>query len=95
MSALSIGLLASVRSGVMSLNEAEQLLFTPRTSRVLGDKGILEISQLVMDCCELEDVLSLVPDRFDENIQIMIDKYLDFLRHSKSSETDQGFMVLR
>ncbi|WP_420066327.1 DUF3969 family protein [Pseudomonas asplenii] len=79
----------------MSLNEAEQLLFTPWASRVLGDKGILEISQLVMDCCELEDVLSLVSDRFDENIQIMIDKYLDFLNNSKSRATDQRLMVLR
>ncbi|MDP9502469.1 DUF3969 family protein [Pseudomonas protegens] len=75
-SALSIGLLTSVRSGLMSLEEAEQILFTPRTEKVLRDKGVSPvICELVLECCELEGVLSLLPHRYEENIDMLIEKF--------------------
>ncbi|ROM71409.1 hypothetical protein BK653_05885 [Pseudomonas brassicacearum] len=95
LSALSIGLLTSVQRGAMSLEEAERLFFSPRSSKILKEKGISsEFSELVMDCCELEDVLSLVPSKFDDNLQFMLDKFIGFLKASKARETDLNFVEL-
>ena len=96
LSALSIGLLTSVQNGVMSLDEAERLLFSPRSSKVLREKGISpKITELLMDCCELEDVLSLIPSKFDNNLQMVLDKFTDFLRESKVRETDLNFLEIK
>jgi len=96
LSALSIGLLVSVQRGAITLEEAERLLFSPRSSRVLNEKGIpSEIGELIMDCCELGDVLDLVPSKFDNNVQILLDKFVDFLKASKSRNTDLNFVELK
>ncbi|BBP61605.1 DUF3969 family protein [Pseudomonas sp. St316] len=95
-SALSIGLLVSVQRGAMTLEEAERLIFSPRSSRVLKEKGISpEIFELIMNCCELEDVLDLAPSKFDSNVQILLDKFLGFLKTSKSRDTDLNFVELK
>jgi hypothetical protein len=96
LSALSIGLLVSVQRGAITLEEAERLLFSPRSSRILKEKGIpSEIGELIMDCCELEDVLDLVPSKFDDNVQILLDGFVDFLKASKSRNTDLNFVELK
>jgi len=95
-SVLAIGLLTAVRNGAMSLDEAERLLFSPRASKALREKGIsLELSELIMDCCELEDVLSLVPSKFDSNLQIMSDRFMAFLEDSTARVTDMNFLEIR
>jgi len=85
LSALAIGLLTSVQRGVMSLEEAEQLLFTPRTYELLMDRGISpDLCNLVMEACELEDVLSLIPSKFDENVLRSIDQFVALLGRSEA-----------
>lgn len=96
LSALSIGLLVSVQRGAMTLEEAERLLFSPRSSRILKEKGIPpEVGDLIMDCCELEGVLDLVPSKFDINVQILLDKFVGFLKTSKCRDTDLNFVELK
>ncbi|WP_210643371.1 DUF3969 family protein [Pseudomonas sp. Tri1] len=96
LSALSIGLLISVQNGTMSLEEVERLLFSPRNSRILREKGISpELSRLVMDCCELEDVFSLVPSEFNNNLQMILDRFVYFLKSSKVRGTDLNFLEIR
>ena len=85
LAALAIGLLTSVQRGVMSLEEAEQLLFTPRTFELLMDRGVSpDLCDLVMEGCELEDVLSLIPAKFDENLLRSIDQFVALLSRSEA-----------
>lgn len=95
-SALSIGLLTSVRSGLMSLEEAEQLLFTPRTEGVLREKGVSSvICELVLECCELEDVLSLMPHKYLDNIDLLIQKFSDVFHSSNAPDSQAKLARLR
>ncbi|UVM15213.1 DUF3969 family protein [Pseudomonas sp. B21-023] len=76
----SIGLLSSVRAGVIELDEAERLLFSPGASSVFRKKGIsVVVCDLVMECCELEDILGLLPDRFDSELVRLIDAFSEYL----------------
>ncbi|WP_417695883.1 DUF3969 family protein [Pseudomonas sp.] len=89
-------MLVSVQRGAITLEEAERLLFSPRSSRVLKEKGIpSEIGELIMDCCELEDVLDLAPSKFDSNVKILLDKFIGFLNASRSRSTDLNFVEIK
>lgn len=69
--ALALGLLRAVQDEAMDLEEAERLLFSPRTAHTLQHKGLgPELSQLILECCELEDVLSLIPERFSSLLKV-------------------------
>ncbi|KAF0864169.1 DUF3969 family protein [Pseudomonas sp. LD120] len=83
----SIGLLKAVGDKIMTIAEAERLLFTPRTVRVLGEKGISpKLCELVMDCCELDDVLDLLPLEFDVELNKMIDRFSDYIASTVSQD---------
>ncbi|MBI6898786.1 DUF3969 family protein [Pseudomonas putida] len=76
----AIGLLSSVRAGVIELDEAERLLFSPGVASVFRRKGVSSVvCDLVMECCELEDVLGLLPNRFDSEVVRLIDAFSEYL----------------
>ncbi|MDN4497715.1 DUF3969 family protein [Pseudomonas mosselii] len=76
----AIGLLSSVRAGVIELDEAERLLFSPGVASVFRRKGNSSVvCDLVMECCELEDVLGLLPNRFDSEVVRLIDAFSEYL----------------
>lgn len=76
----AIGLLSSVRAGIIELDEAERLLFSPGVASVFRRKGFSSVvCDLVMECCELEDVLGLLPNRFDSEVVRLIDAFLEYL----------------
>ncbi|MBW8130272.1 MULTISPECIES: DUF3969 family protein [Pseudomonas] len=80
LAATSIGLLKSISDKVMTLAEAERLLFSPRTVRVLGEKGISsELCGIIMDCCELDDILDLLPLKFDVELNKMIERFSNYI----------------
>lgn len=96
LSATSIGLLTMIANGLMSLDEAEKLLFTPRTSRILKDKGIpQDLCDLVMNCCELEDVLDLIPLKFEESVRDRMVEFLEFLKKTKAQDPNFEYLDLR
>ncbi|BCT34111.1 DUF3969 family protein [Pseudomonas protegens] len=78
---LAIGLLTSLRTEAISLEEAEWILFTPRTASILQDKGLSpELCNLIMEACELEDVQSLRPDRLEANVQQLAERFASILQ---------------
>ena len=87
LAAASIGLLRSVSDKLMTLAEAERLMFTPRTSRVLREKGVSpKLCDLIMDCCELDDVSDLLPEKFDSELNKMIGRLSEYIASSVSQD---------
>lgn len=79
--ALALGLLRAVQDEAIDLEEAERLLFSPRTAHTLQHKGLgPELPQLILECCELEDVLSLIPERFAHNVEAMAERFSSLLK---------------
>ena len=64
-----IGLTESLLKKSISIENAENALFSPYSSHILKQEGITpNIIELVDAGCELEDIASLLPDRLDYNI---------------------------
>ncbi|MGE8454558.1 MAG: DUF3969 family protein, partial [Pseudomonadales bacterium] len=78
---LAIGLLTSLRSEYITVDEVEWFLFKPRTARILQLKGLSpELCRLIMEGCELEDAQSLQPDSLDANVQELIARFTAILQ---------------
>ena len=66
----NIGLTAALKSGSISIQEAERYLYTPYSVKILENLEINEdVVMLVKLGCELEDVESLIPDKLKESIE--------------------------
>lgn len=93
---VAVGLLTAVSNEVMTLAEAERLLFTPRTVKVLENKSLPPaLCQLIMECCELEDILDLLPLKFDAELREMINRFSEYLKSSVSQEPYSTYLRLK
>ena len=76
-----IGLLQSIKSGSITIIEAEKYMFTPRTANRLIDEGCsAKIVELLFECCELEDIESLIPDKFNSNVVDLMNRAEELLK---------------
>ncbi len=80
----------SIKEATLSIYEAERLLFLPRIVRELKEVHFNEqIIEIVSECCELEDILELIPNKFISNLDYLIEKsVLTMKQLSKSTETE-------
>ena len=72
-----IGSLDAIKEEAVSIDEIEKFLFSPHINHKLKQKGYSgDILQIIEEGCELEDIFSLLPDKFDGVIDNMRRKSL-------------------
>ena len=76
-----IGTLVALKNEKISLEEAESFIFSPYFSGKLKKSKIREeIVDLVDECCELEDIMSLLPDYLEMTYDKLQKKALEMLK---------------
>lgn len=86
-----IGLLDSLKDGILSIDECEQYLFSPYSLDVLRRKGIdKRIIDIVHLGTELEDVESLRPEHLSTEIQELHASAKELLEKIKPKEMTYG-----
>lgn len=64
-----LGVIESLILNLITLEEAEKILFTPYTIDILQKKQISkEIIDIIHLGTELEDILSIIPDKYNDNL---------------------------
>lgn len=64
-----LGIIESLTLNLITLEEAEKILFTPYTMDILQEKQISkEIINIIHLGTELEDVLSIIPDKYNDSL---------------------------
>lgn len=87
-----IGTLESIKVGVLSVNETEKFLFSPYMVQRLKEKKYNEaIINLLEEGCELEDILSLLPENLEKEIERM--KYNAFKEINKYEAFEKKFWI--
>lgn len=77
----TLGALAALEREDIDFNEAEFLIFSFTTIRILGEKSCKkEISILIEKCMELEDIADLVPGSYADAIKGLRKEALEILR---------------
>ncbi|KAB1438060.1 DUF3969 family protein [Candidatus Galacturonibacter soehngenii] len=84
-----IGVLVAIKEKKMSIEEAEKFIFSPyfiqKVKESCDEEQLIDILERG---CEIEDIESLLPDRLEYNVQILIDKTLNLLGLLEKKEED-------
>jgi hypothetical protein len=76
-----LGTLYALKNKVISIDEAEGFIFTPKVSKLLSQNNFTnDLSNLIIDGCELEDYESLLPDKLDDRIDELIVNVINLIR---------------
>ncbi len=82
-----IEVLNYLNSDSMSIEEANHLLFAPKEARRLEAEGCNKlIVDLIWECCELENIQSLIPDKLESNIMKLRERALKALNSYMTDE---------
>lgn len=78
---LNLGVITALKDKVITLDEAEQILYSPYTMSKLKKVNVSEEILAIMHMgTELEDVLSLIPDAYNRSIEDIVKRTLNGLR---------------
>ena len=85
-----IGVLESLSHHAITITEGEKYIFSPKFSKELINMGCnKKIIDIIEECCELEDIESLIPEKLDQNINLLKLKSIDILKlYDKFDEID-------
>ena len=68
-----IDVLNNIYLGTITIDDAEQIIFSPRTAMKLKNEHCNEeLVDIIYRGCELEDIESLIPEELTEEIKILI-----------------------
>mgnify|MGYP000949835146 CR=1 FL=1 len=77
----NIGIMTAIKEGVISIEEAENYLYSPYSVERIKNLGInIDVIKLVELGCELEDVESLIPDKLNNSIDEISNTSIELLR---------------
>ena len=78
---LITGVTKLLKEKAMRIEEAETLLFSPYSAKCLEALGIdCSIIDLIREGCELEDFVSLIPEKLDDAIKNMLNKSISIAK---------------
>lgn len=84
-----VGTINSLKNNAISIDEAEKFLFSPYMIKFLKDKKCNEdIVNIIELGCELEDIISLIPDKFNNILENMNNKSIDLLKQYEEFNLD-------
>lgn len=82
-----IGVLEAIKNNSMSITEGEKYLFSPRiVKRLIDDNCDERIINIIEECCELEDISSLIPNKLIVNIDLLKERTLELLKSYETVE---------
>ena len=93
LSILNLGLCVALEQGILSIEAAEQYLYSPYTLEKLQQLGVSpELLQVVHLGTELEDVESLLPEKLDESLAEMKELSFKILQALPASAAEQQWI---
>lgn len=84
---MNIGFMVALKEGIVTIQEIENYIYNPYSMEKLRSNGIGEdVVRLVSLGCELEDVLSLIPDKLTSSINDIENQSKELLRSLPKSD---------
>ncbi|WFR55920.1 DUF3969 family protein [Anaerocolumna sp. AGMB13025] len=79
----NIGILIALKKGLISIEDAEKILYSPYSVDKLRDLSLNEeVIRLIELGCELEDVESLIPYKLENSIDDIYNRTIELLHTS-------------
>lgn len=76
-----VGILESLAENAITIEEADKYFFSPRTAQLLSKNNCNStIVDFIIECCELEDIASSLPDRLQSSIEELKNRAIAMLK---------------
>ena len=88
---VALGTIDAIKNNLISINEAEKIIFSPYSKKVLNNAGCnTEIIRIIESACELEDIKSLIPEKLDQSIDEIKSMIIDVLACYEEYDKEQS-----
>ena len=78
---MALGSLRALEHKAITIDESQKILFSPHISRHLEKNKVNErIIDIIIECCELEDIFELIPAKYMETLQILQNRIIEILK---------------
>lgn len=85
----TIGIITSLQENVITIEEAEKMIFSPRTMDLMKSKGASEeLLNILHLGTELEDVESLIPHKLNSSLEEIKKQCLKLLQNRAGNTID-------
>jgi hypothetical protein len=79
---LNVGLINSLKNGLISIDEAENFMYTPYSLERIKNLGIeQEIIELFQEGCELENIDRIIKDQLNQTLDELENKSINKLKN--------------
>lgn len=83
-----VGALECLNSSAITISEGEKYIFSPKFSKELINMDCnKKITDIIEECCELEDIESLIPEKLNRNINLLKLKSIEILKSYSNLDT--------
>lgn len=78
---MALGSLRALEHKAITIDESQRILFSPYISTHLEKNKVNEyIIDIIIECCELEDIFELIPTKYMETLQILQNRIIEILK---------------
>ena len=78
---MALGSLRALEHKAITIDESQRILFSLHISRHLEKNKVNErIIDIIIECCELEDIFELIPAKYMETLQILQNRIIEILK---------------
>ena len=87
---IALGAIEAIKNNIISIDEAEKIIFSPYSEKALSNSRCnTEIIKIIESACELEDIKSLIPAKFDQSIDEIKSMIIDVLSCYEKYDKEQ------
>ena len=91
---MALGSLWALEHKAINIDESQRILFSPYISTHLEKNKVDErIIDIIIECCELEDIFELIPTKYMQTLQILRNKIIEISRQY-NEETRKRWVIV-
>ena len=90
---MALGSLRALEHKAITIDESQRILFSPYISTHLEKKVNECIIDIIIECCELEDIFELIPTKYMQTLQTLQNRIIEILKQY-DEETRKRWVII-
>ena len=91
---MALGSLQALEHKAITIDESQRILFSPYISTHLEKNKVDErIIDIIIECCELEDIFELIPTKYMQTLQTLQNRIIEILKQY-DEETRERWVIV-
>ena len=88
---MALGSLRALEHKAITIDESQRILFSPYISTHLEKNKFNDcITDIIIECCELEDIFELIPTKYMQTLQTLQNRIIEILKQYGEEPRKKG-----